>query len=431
MSARSRTLRVDYLARVEGEGALTVRLRGGRAEAVELRIFEPPRFFEALLRGRSYLEPPDITSRICGICPVAYQMSACRAIEDALGIAVDEPVRRLRRLLYAGEWIESHSLHVFLLQLPDLFGFPDAPSMAKAHPELVRRGLRMKRAGNAVMTALGGREIHPVNVRVGGFYRVPSREDLAALLPELAWGREAAQETLAELAKLPFPLLERDYEFVSLRHPDEYPMLEGRIGSSRGLEVEVRRYDDHFIEEQVPWSTALRSTIRGRGAYLCGPLARFNLEFDRLAEVAREAALSAGLRPPCRNPFRALLVRCVEILHAFDEAARIIEGYRPPARPFAEAPRRAATGFGCTEAPRGALYHRYTVDDQGIVKEAKIVPPTAQNQAAIEEDLVALAPRLSELPPAEATHLAEQVVRNHDPCISCSTHFLKVRIDES
>jgi coenzyme F420-reducing hydrogenase alpha subunit len=429
MTERTRTIRVDYLARVEGEGGLTLKLRGGRAASVELRIFEPPRFFEALLRGRSQLEAPDITSRICGICPVAYQMSACQAIEDALGIAVDGPVRALRRLLYAGEWIESHALHVFLLQLPDLFNVPDAPAMAKDHPELVRRGLRLKRAGNAVVAALGGREIHPVNVRVGGFYRAPAPEEVTALLPELTWGREAARETLLELAKLPFPPLERDYEFVALRHPSEYPMCEGRIASSRGLDIEARQYDDHFVEEQVPWSTALRSTVRGRGAYLCGPLARFNLNFERLSDAARRAADEVGLRPPCRNPFRALLVRCVEMVHAFDEAARIVEAYRPPERPFVEAPRRAATGHGCTEAPRGALYHRYTVDDGGLIEDAKIVPPTAQNQAAIEQDLAELAPRLAELPVAEATHLAEQAVRNHDPCISCATHFLSMKVE--
>ncbi len=429
MREKTRTIRVDYLARVEGEGALTLKLRGGRAVSVELRIFEPPRFFEALLRGRSQLEAPDITARICGICPVAYQMSACQAIEDALGIAVDEPVKRMRRLLYAGEWIESHALHIFLLQLPDLFGVPDAPALSERHPELVRRGLRMKRAGNAVVATLGGREIHPVNVRVGGFYRAPAREEVAALLPELAWGREAARETLLELAKLPLPLLERDYEFVALRHPDEYAMCEGRIASSRGLDVEVRQYDHHFVEEQVPWSTALRSTVRERGAYLCGPLARFNLNFDRLAEPARRAAEAVGLRPPCRNPFQALLVRCVEMIHAFDEAVRIVEAYRPPARPFVEAPRRAATGYGCTEAPRGALYHRYTVDDAGLIQDAKIVPPTAQNQASIEQDLAELAPRLAEMPAAEATHLAEQAVRNHDPCISCATHFLTMKVE--
>jgi coenzyme F420-reducing hydrogenase alpha subunit len=426
----AKTIQVDYLARVEGEGALRIRFDGPRASEVELRIFEPPRFFEAFLRGRSQLELPDITSRICGICPVAYMMSSCHAIEDAHGIVLDEPLRALRRLLYAGEWIESHALHVFLLQAPDLLGYPDAFAMAKQHGELVRRGLAMKKAGNAIVTVLGGRPIHPVNVRVGGFYRAPGRSELEALLPELRQGCEAAREAVAWAAALPYPELERDYEFVALRHPDEYPMCEGRIVSSGGIDAPVRDWERHFVEEQVAYSHALQARIVGRGHYLCGPLARINLNFDRLAEVAREAAAEAGFAPPCRNPFKSLLARTLEILHAFDEAVRIVERYAPPDRPFVEVPRAAGVGHGLTEAPRGSLYHRYEVDGEGLVTEAKIVPPTSQNQATIEDDLRALASRLYDLPHAEATRLAEHAVRSYDPCISCATHYLRVELQK-
>ena len=425
----SRTIRVDYLARVEGEAALTIRLEGGQATDVHLAIFQPPRFFEALLRGRSYLEAPDITSRICGICPAAYLMSACYAMEDALGIRVDGALRALRRLLYSGEWIESHSLHIFLLHAPDFLGYPDGLSMAKDHGEWVRRGLRIKRAGNAIMELLGGREIHPINVRVGGFYRAPTRPELEVLLPELRWAREATAECLHWMADFSFPELERDYEFVALRHPDEYPFCEGRLVSSRGLDIDVHDYDAYFAEEQAPYSNALRSRIRGRGAYLCGPLARFNLNFDRLYPDVQALARSIGLTPPCRNPFRSILVRLVEIAQAFNEAIRIIESYERPRVPYVDAPTRAATGYGGTEAPRGFLYHRYVIDDAGTIRGANIVPPTAQNQLSIEEDLAALAPLLAELPIADATHHAEQAVRNHDPCISCASHFLTISIE--
>ena len=430
---KTKTIEVDYLARVEGEGGLTIKLKDGRATSVELAIFEPPRFFEALLVGRSWREPPDITSRVCGICPVAYLLSSCHAIEDALGITVDPEVRALRRLLYAGEWIESHALHVFLLHLPDFLGHPDALSMAKAsleYRELLQRGLRIKRAGNAIVTQMGGRAIHPVNVRVGGFYRAPTRAELETLLPELRWARDAARETVAWLGKLTFPELERDYELVALHHPDEYACCEGRLVSSRGLDIPVREFEAHLVEEQVPYSTALRSVRRGAGAYLCGPLARFNLSFAQLSEVAREAAIAAGVTPPCHNPFKAIVVRAVEILHAFTVAMGVIEHYTPPARPFVEVPLRSAIGFGCTEAPRGALYHRYEIGADGLIRSAQIVPPTAQSLHAIEEDLAAIAPRLATLPRAEATRLAERVVRSHDPCISCATHFLRLRLEE-
>lgn len=426
-----RTIQVNYLARVEGEGSLTITLQGDAVTSVRLGIFEPPRFFEALLRGRSYREAVDITSRICGICPVAYMMSASHAMEDALGVRVTGALRELRRLLYAGEWIESHALHVFLLHAPDYFGYPDAVAMAKDHGDLVRKGLRIRKAGNAIMECLGGRAIHPVNIRVGGFFRTPARGELEALLPELRWARQACVECLDWVQGFDFPTLERDYEFVALRHEHEYPFCEGRIVSSRGMDIAVSDYDATFVETQVPYSNALHSTIRGRGAYLCGPLARFNLNFDRLSPSIQGLARSAGITPPCRNPFKAILVRLVEMAHAFDEATRVIEHYEPPAAPFVESTPRAASGVGATEAPRGLLYHRYAMDAGGSITEARIVPPTSQNQLAIEEDLFALAPELTSLPHADATHRAEQAIRNHDPCISCATHFLTLRFERS
>lgn len=427
--SKRRTIKVDYLARVEGEGSLIIRLDGKQVKEVRLGIFEPPRFFEALLRGRSYREAPDITSRVCGICPVAYLMSACHAMEDALGIQVDGPLRSLRRLLYSAEWIESHALHIFLLHAPDFLGHPDAISMAKQHGEWVRRGLRIKKAGNALVKLLGGREIHPINVRVGGFYRTPLRPELEMLLPELRWGREAAAESLRWMSTFSFPDLERDYELVALRHPNEYPFCEGRLVSSKGLDIAIADYDRTFVENQVPYSNALHSRILGRGAYLCGPLARFNLNFDRLFPEVRSLAAEAGLEVPCRNPFKSLLVRLVEITQAFEEAIRIIESYEPPPAPFIETTPRAGTGYGGTEAPRGFLYHRYTLDEDGNILDAKIVPPTSQNQLSIEGDLFEAASVLAELPLAQATHRAEQIIRNHDPCISCATHFLTMKIE--
>jgi coenzyme F420-reducing hydrogenase alpha subunit len=426
----ARTIRVDYLARVEGEGALTIRFDGDEPKDVELRIFEPPRFFEAFLRGRDQSEAPDLTARICGICPVAYQMSACQAIENAHGIRVDEPTRTLRRLLFCGEWIESHSLHLFMLHAPDFLGFADGVAMARVHPEVVRAGLGIKKAGNAIVRAIGGREVHPINVRVGGFYRAPGREELERLLPELETARAAMRSALTWMAGFSFPDFERDYEFVALSHPSEYAVLEGRITSSRGLSIEAPEYDAHFVEEQVPHSTALHSRLDGR-SYFCGPLARINLNFDRLGDEAKQAASDIGFSVPCTNPFKSLLSRGLETLHALDEALRIIQTYERPERPFVELPRNAVTGYGCTEAPRGLLYHRYRLDGSGTITDAKIVPPTSQNQRTIEEDLFAIAGRLGRMPHEQATLLAEQTVRNYDPCISCSTHFLTLEIERA
>jgi sulfhydrogenase subunit alpha len=426
----TRTIKVDMLARVEGEGALRVTLRGGAVRAVELRIFEPPRFFEALLRGRAFGEAPDITARICGICPVAYQMSAVHAMEDAFGVAIDPPLRALRRLLYCGEWIESHALHVVMLHAPDFLGYASGIDMAREHRSEVERGLQLKKTGNEIMRVLGGREIHPINVRVGGFYRVPGRRELAPLAERLKRARDAALETVRWTAAFEFPDCERDYEFVALRHPEEYPFNEGRIVSSKGLDLAVRDYDAHFEERHVPHSTALHSAIRDRGAYLCGPLARYSLNFDRLSLLAQEAARAAGLGPVCRNPYRGIVVRAVEILYACDEALRLIDAYEEPARAAVPVEPRAATGFGCTEAPRGILYHRYRLDAEGTITDAKIVPPTSQNQASIEDDLRAFLPEWLELDDERLRWRCEQTIRNYDPCISCATHFLRLERDD-
>ena len=249
----SREISVDYLTRVEGEGALYLAIDGDKVTDLRFRIFEPPRFFEAFLRGRNYLEAPDITARICGICPVAYQTSSANAMEDWLGVELEPGVKQLRHLMYLGEWIESHCLHVYMLHAPDFLGYQSGIHMAKDHPEAVTRGLRLKAAGNRLMQLLGGREIHPVNLRVGGFYRALEKVELAALAHELEWGREAAAETVDWVSGFPFPDIEIDYEFVALRHSDEYAIVEGRIVSSTGLDLAVSDWPAYFAEEHVEW----------------------------------------------------------------------------------------------------------------------------------------------------------------------------------
>jgi len=350
-------------------------------------------------------------------------------MEDAFGITVDGQLRALRRLIYCGEWIESHALHIYLLHAPDFLGYPDGIHMARDFPEIVQRGLQLKKVGNEIIALLGGREIHPINVRVGGFYKVPSRQELAPLAERLKWAREAALETVRWVAGLPFPEFERDYIFVALCHPDEYPFNEGRVISNRGLDIDIKSYENHFVEEHVQHSNALHSMLKDQGAYFVGPLARYNLNFDRLSPLAQEAARNAGLGPLCGNPFQSIIVRSVEVLYACDEALRLIDQYHTPDKPAVEVQVRAATGYGCTEAPRGILYHRYRLDKQGLVLDAKIVPPTSQNQKIIEDDLGQLVGKYLDLPQEELRSRCEQAVRNYDPCISCATHFLKLEID--
>lgn len=426
----TRTIKVDYLARVEGEGAMYIKIRDNVLEDVKLKIFEPPRFFEGLLRGREFTEAPDITSRICGICPIAYQMSAIHAMENACGVRVEGALRELRRLFYCGEWISSHTLHVYMLHAPDFLGYPSAVEMAKDHPEAVERGLALKKTGNDIMTLMGGREIHPVNARVGGFYRVPARSELSDLREKLLRARELALKIVKWTATLDFPEFEQDYTFVSLRHDDEYPMNEGRIVSNKGLDIDVSDYDDHFEEQHVDYTNALHCVMKpGGDCYHVGPMARYALNFDRLPSDIRAVAEEAGLGPVCANPFRSITVRAVEVLYAVTEALRIIDAYEPPEESSVTVEPKAGTGYAATEAPRGLLYHRYTIGDDGIIKDANIVPPTSQNQKMIEDDLRRFVPTCLDKADDEIQYVSEQAIRNYDPCISCATHFLKLEVD--
>ncbi|MCX5435302.1 Ni/Fe hydrogenase subunit alpha [Streptomyces sp. NBC_00063] len=434
----SRVLHVGSLSRVEGEGALHLRVDDGRVAEARLQIYEPPRFFEAFLRGRGHTEPPDITARVCGICPVAYQMSACAAIEDACGIIVDGQLAELRRLLYCGEWIESQTLHIHLLHAPDFLGCASAIDLARTHRAEVERGLRLKQVGNALMELLGGRAIHPVNVRVGGFHRAPTREELRPLYERLKRAMDDAWATVRWVSGFEFPDAYCNEDFLALAEPGRYAIatgtpkvLPGDGGPQRSFPVSD--FIEHVVERQVPHSTALQSELDGR-RHLTGSLARYAINHRLLSPPAHQAATEAGLDAVCRNPFRSIIVRAVEVVYAIDEAMRIIDAYEPPPRPSVEVPPNAGTGHGATEAPRGLLYHRYTLDADGTVTDARLVPPTSQNQGAIEEDLrrvVQAAMDDGDPGNAELTALCERAIRNHDPCISCSTHFLDLTVEHT
>jgi len=426
----NRSFEVKALSRVEGEGALYVKLNGDRVEHVEFNIYEPPRFFESFLRGRAIHEVPDITARICGICPVAYQMSSCHALEKALGICVTPEIRKLRRLLYCAEWIESHALHIYLLHAPDFLGYESGISLAGDHREVVEKGLRLKKIGNEILEVIGGRAIHPINVTVGGFYRAPSRAALKALLPDLEWGLQAAIDTLKLVSQFDFPDLEMDYECVSIKHPDEYPMNDGYVASSSGLKIPFEQFEQHFEERHMPQSTSLHCvTIPEEKSYLVGPLARINLCFDQLTPLAKKQAEMCGIAWPSRNNFQSIAARAIEVIDAYDEAIAIVKDYHaePTQSRVLYEPRPG--GCHATEAPRGLIYHRYRIGDDGLIAEAKIVPPTSQNQGQIENDLRAFVPKVVAFDDAVATQKCEHLIRNYDPCISCSTHFLKLKID--
>lgn len=428
--ATTRTIKVDALARVEGEGALTVRVKNGVIQEVKFRIFEPPRFFEALLVGRPLGDAPDITSRICGICPVAYITGSSQAMEDALGVEVGDGIRRLRRLMYCGEWIESHVLHAYLLHAPDFYGLEDSIQLARKAPGVVERALQLKKLGNRILEVIGGRAVHPVNTKVGGFYKTPAKAAVRGLIEPLKQAMEDSLATVRLFAGLEFPDFTQDYTFVALHHDDDYAIERGRLISNRGLDIAVADFESHFDEEHVAHSNALQGVMKdGSGPYLVGPLARYALNHAQLSPLAREAAYAAGLGVVERNPFKSIIVRAVETLYACEEALKLAEAYEELEFPAVDLPLRAGHGTGCTEAPRGVCWHGYGVDDAGRITSARIVPPTSQNQKQIEADLRAVVEANLGLADAALKWRCEQTIRNYDPCISCATHFLTLTVE--
>ena len=426
---RSVAIHVPVLARVEGEGALDLRIEDGHVTQLRLRIFEPPRYFEKFLEGRHYTEIPDLVARICGICPVAYQTTAAQALERLFGVELDPWAHAMRRVLYCGEWIQSHSLHIHLLAAPDFFGCNSAIELARIAPEEVRRGLRIQALGNELMDLFGARSVHPVGVRVGGFHGAPSLARIREIREKLRAGLPEAEALIRWTAGIAVPQDNQAFVSVAVRHTDHYAIEAGAIAASDGLLIEADAYDAHFAEHHEPHSTALFSSYHGQ-PYLVGPLARLNLNHDRLPDRVKALLAESGLVLPGRNIFNSLVARAVEILLALHEALRLLDDYRVPGSPWVPVTPRAGVASGCTEAPRGLLWHRYEMDEEGRVVNARIVPPTSQNQGRIEEDL-----RLSLLNfgldhPDDALRLhCEKVIRNYDPCISCATHFLRMNVE--
>ena len=376
---KSLTLNVPVLTRVEGEGALDLRIKDGNIKELKLRIFEPPRFFEKFLEGRHYSEVPDIVARICGICPVAYQMTAVQVLEELFGAEISPWALAMRRVFYCGEWIQSHALHIHLLAAPDFFGCNSAIELARIHPDVVRRGLRLQALGNEIMELFGARSVHPVGLRVGGFHHAPAKAQVEALRKKLLDALPESIELVRWTAGIPLPHDDQPFLSVALRQETGYAIESGRITASDGLQIEAPEYDAHFAEYQQPYSTALFSAYHHQ-PYLVGPLARLNLNHDQLPENIRELIAETGLKYPNGNVFTSMAARAVEILFAIQEAARLLENYQVPDSPHVPVKPKAGIAFGATEAPRGLLWHRYLVDADGLIHAARIVPPTSQNQ---------------------------------------------------
>lgn len=426
----TKQIKVDYLARVEGEGALDIKIKDNEIESLQLRIFEPPRFFQGFLVGRKFDEVPGIVSRICGICPASHQITSIMALEDAMGIEASQQTRDLRKLLALSQYIQSHTLHVYMLAAPDFLGYESVLAMVPDYGPVVERALKLKRLGNDLTICVGGREVHPVTAVINGFTRVPSKKELEGFKERLLAAKEDVLETVKLVANFPIPDFVRECEHVALSDKDVYAINEGRLVSTEGLDIPAWQYRNHIKEKHEAHSSALHSYIVGRGSFMVGPLPRVNLNFNQLSPDAKKAARETGVEFPNFNPFYSALARAIELVDAVDQSIEIIDRL-DPVEEDTSFEIKGGQGFALTEAPRGTLYHSYTINDQGIVEEADIVSPTAHNVNNMEQDLWQFVPSVLDLPHDEATLKCEMVVRNYDPCISCSAHFLKLNIEES
>ncbi|PNX52039.1 MAG: hypothetical protein BV456_00780 [Thermoplasmata archaeon M8B2D] len=417
-----KTIKVDYIARVEGQGAISIDItKYGKVENLQFKIFEPPRFFESFLVGRKYDEVMELTSRICGICPVAHQITALRAVENAMGIVISNQTRDLRKLMAISAHIQSNVLSMYFLSLPDLMGYESIIAMVKDHLDIVKRALMLKKLGNDIIQLIGGRSVHPVTMIVDGFTSIPSKKKFEVIRKRLVDAKKVAFETVDIFANIKIPDFTRKCEHVAISNSKSYAINEGRLKSTGGIDIDETNYRDYIFEKQKPYSTALHSYIKNRDSFMVGPLPRVNLNLKQMSDDARNTAGNCGMKFPNYNPFVSHLARAIELVHDIDESIEIIE--RLPLKEE-HSTHMCKSGFGAaiTEAPRGSLYHSYVLNNNGVVKKADIVPPTAHNAYNIEKDMNEFVQTIIDDPLDKITLKCEMLVRAYDPCISCSAH---------
>jgi coenzyme F420-reducing hydrogenase alpha subunit len=422
-------IEVPILARVEGEGALDLEITNGRITKCDVRIYEPPRYFEKFLEGREPNDIIDAVARICGICPLAYQTSMSGAMEKIFKVEKSAWVNDARLLMMLGQWIHSQYLHVHLLAAPDFLGYKSGIEMAKDYPNEVLRGVRLQHLGNDIMKLFGGRSVNQNGVKVGGFWHSPKESIVKAFIPRLKAGLVDAKGALEFVSTLTFPDVSIPFLQVSLRHPTEYPVLADHIITSAGEEFPVNEYGNHFKEFHAPQSTALHATTLNDEPILLGPLSRLNLNFDRLPKHIQDLANATGVKFPSNNMFHSIIARAVEGYWAIERALQLCEAYSYTETPSVPVKVAAGEAWNAVEAPRGMQIDWMSTDANGLASKIRISAPTSQNLPCMEADLrVALEKFGLDRPDSEIQLHAEMVIRNYDPCISCSAHFITLNV---
>ena len=422
-------INVNQVSRIEGHGNIVLRATDGKIEELKWVVTESPRLFEAMLRGRYYDDVAHIASRICGICSIAHSTASIRATEAAFGVQLSEQALRLRKLLYNAELLESHVLHAYFLALPDFVGAGSVIPLVSTHQEAVLRALRLKKLAYNMAEMLAGRKTHPISLMVGGFARLPDMTEFKSIRNRLEAALVDLDETVKLFKTVKFPDFERETEYIALTDPAEYAFISGEIASSDTGVTPVDKYLEVTNEFCVPHSTA-KYTRNKRDAYMVGALARFNINHAQLLPLARKSAAELGLTAPCYNPFMITAVQVVESLHAAEDSLHIMDDIlsRGLKDETPSVKVRAGRGVGVVEAPRGILFHDYTYDKNGILTQANCIIPTNQNHNNIQKDMEALVPQILNRSEDEIRLTLEMLVRAYDPCVSCSTHLLNVKL---
>ena len=429
--ATNLNIEVSPLPRVEGHGDLVLNVKNKKIEKLQMRIPESPRFFEAMLVGRNYTEPSHITSRICGICSVAHTFTSIKATEATLGVKLNEQIVKLRKLINHGEYIQSNCLHVYFLAAPDFLGVGSVIPLVKTHPAVVNIAVNMKKVGNEIVRIIGGRAVHPITTVVGGFTKLPAEEGLHKIKEMLKSLYPDLETSLKVFKTLKIPAFERETEYISLSDKYEYALYDGDIKSSDGWTIKAQDYLSKIKEKVVQHSTG-KHCWASRDAYMVGALSRFNNNYLQLSDNAKTYAEELGLKSPGYNTFMINIAQFIEIIHSVDDSMKLIdellEAGLDESKAMVKINVKAGRGVGAVEAPRGLLIHDYTYDEKGKVTKANLIIPTNMNYANIEKDLEAFVPQIIEKSEDEIKLGCEMLIRAYDPCISCSTHFLNVKL---
>ncbi len=421
----ARTITLNHITKIEGHARLTLEIKKGNVAKCELSATEGARYFEGIVRGRKYYEAHELTSRICGICSCAHIIAAIQAIENALGYKPTKQAQLLRELLTLGERIRSHATHLYFLALPDYTGYESALAMAKKYRKELQNALNLMKAGNSIIKLLGARELHPVSAAVGGWFKLPKQEELKELKKQLLAVREDALKACNLFFSLKYPDFETKGRWSCLVDEKQYAVLDGNF-CSRNLCTTKEHYRQFLKEYQVDYSNANFVTVKGE-RYMVGALSRMNGSNKQLSSDAKKMLRKSKIKLPSKNPYHNNIAQAIEMVHCIDHAVRICDTLEIKEEVVDSPGKKASTGFGAIEVPRGTLWHEYTLDEKGVIKNANIITPTAQNLLNIQEDIREFVPLVVHKKKKDIIMDIEKLIRSYDPCFSCSAHFLEVK----